>query len=49
MIIGRGDWSVFVGSPTSIVLVLLIVLSLTWSVAPWRRRRGALAGSEPSQ
>jgi len=38
MIIGRGDWSVFVGSPTSIVLVLLIVVSLTWSIAPWRRR-----------
>jgi len=42
MIIGRGDWSVFVGSPTSIVLVLLIVLSLAWSIAPWRRRSAAV-------
>jgi putative tricarboxylic transport membrane protein len=48
MIIGRGDWSVFVGSPTSIVLVLLIVLSLTWSIVPWRRR-AARAGSEAGQ
>jgi putative tricarboxylic transport membrane protein len=35
MIIGRGDWSVFLDSPTSIVLVALIVLSLAWS--PLRR------------
>jgi len=40
MIIGRGDWRVFVSSPTSVALVLLIVLSLGWSIAP-RRRRGA--------
>ena len=48
MIIGRGDWSVFLGSPTAIVLVLLIVLSLTWSIVPWRRRT-TRAGSEASQ
>lgn len=39
MIIGRGSWSVFLQSPTSIALVLLITLSLGWSIVPMLRRQ----------
>jgi putative tricarboxylic transport membrane protein len=39
MIIGRGDWAVFVSSPTSLVLAALIFLSLFWSVVPRLVRR----------
>jgi putative tricarboxylic transport membrane protein len=44
MIIGRGSWSVFLSSPTSIVLVLLIVVSLGWSILP-RLRRAPSSGA----
>jgi putative tricarboxylic transport membrane protein len=46
MIIGRGSWSVFVQSPTSVVLVALIAISLGWSAVPMLRRRlGAGTGA----
>lgn len=47
MMIGQESWRIFVGSPTSIILVLLIFISLAWSLLPalfkfWRSRiRGA--------
>jgi len=31
MMISRGDWGIFVGSPTSVILVLLIIFTLGWS------------------
>lgn len=40
MMIGRGDPAIFLHSPTSIILLLLIIASLGWSLLPmWRRRR----------
>jgi putative tricarboxylic transport membrane protein len=42
MIIGRGDWRVFLSSATSIVLVLLILASLFWAIVPFLARRRAL-------
>jgi len=34
MMIGGNSWGIFLKSPTSIVMVLLILLSLGWSIAP---------------
>ena len=34
MMIGHGEWGIFVATPTSIVMVLLILLSLGWSIVP---------------
>lgn len=39
MMMGHGDWTIFVSSPTSIILVLLILGSLFWWVAPLVRSR----------
>lgn len=39
LMIGRGDWKIFVSSPISIVLVLLIFVSLFWWVVPTMRKR----------
>ncbi|MDH3547403.1 MAG: tripartite tricarboxylate transporter permease [Gammaproteobacteria bacterium] len=41
MMIGKGDLSIFVHSATSIVLVVLILLSLSWSFVPMLRNRFA--------
>jgi len=41
MMIGRGDLSIFLHSITSITLVVLILLSLTWSFVPLLRKRFA--------
>jgi putative tricarboxylic transport membrane protein len=38
MMIGKGSWAIFLHSPTSIVLVVLILLSLGWSFVPLLRR-----------
>jgi putative tricarboxylic transport membrane protein len=42
MIIGRGDWSVFLSSPTAVVLLALVVSSLGWAAgsAALRARAG---------
>jgi len=34
MMIGGNSWDIFVKSPTSIIMLLLILLSLGWSIAP---------------
>jgi len=34
MMIGRGDWGIFVSSPVSIIMVLLILFSLAWCAIP---------------
>jgi putative tricarboxylic transport membrane protein len=48
MIIGRGEWSVFIGSPTAVVLVGLILLSLVWAALPaLLRQRRAGSGRAP--
>lgn len=39
MMIGKGQWTIFFHSATSIVLVVLIVLSLGWSLVPMMRAR----------
>jgi putative tricarboxylic transport membrane protein len=39
MMIGQGNLGIFVHSVTSIVLVVLILLSLSWSFVPLLRRR----------
>ncbi|MDH3352288.1 MAG: tripartite tricarboxylate transporter permease, partial [Gammaproteobacteria bacterium] len=39
MMISRGEWGIFVHSPTSVVLVVLIVLSFGWSFVPMLRKR----------
>lgn len=41
MMIGQGNWGIFVNSITSIVLVILIFLSLLWSFVPLLRKRYA--------
>lgn len=46
MMISHGDWSIFVGSPASIILVILISLTLAWAVVtgikkPMKTVRGA--------
>ncbi len=49
MMIGNGDLSIFVHSITSIILVVLILLSLSWSFVPMLRKRFAasIAGEVP--
>jgi putative tricarboxylic transport membrane protein len=49
MMIGNGDLSIFVHSVTSIILVVLIFLSLSWSFVPMLRKRFAasIAGEVP--
>lgn len=37
MMIGRGSWGIFVSSPVSIIMVLLIVISLLWWLVPVTR------------
>jgi putative tricarboxylic transport membrane protein len=39
MMIGRGNWGIFVSSPVSIVMVLLIVITLMWWLVPLIRNR----------
>lgn len=39
MMIGHGDWTIFVSSPTSIIMVLLILGSLLWWGVPLVRSR----------
>ncbi len=39
MMIGRGDWKIFVSSPASIILVIMILGSLLWWVVPLVRKR----------
>ena len=39
MMIGKGEWTIFLHSGTSIVLVILIVISLGWSFVPLLRQR----------
>lgn len=39
MMIGHGDWKIFVSSPASIIMVLLILGSLLWWVVPLVRSR----------
>jgi len=34
MMIGHGDWGIFIATPTSIIMVLLILLTLGWSFIP---------------
>jgi putative tricarboxylic transport membrane protein len=46
MIIGRGEWSVFIGSPTAVVLVGLILLSLVWAALPALLRQRRAGGTE---
>jgi len=49
MMIGNGDLSIFVHSVTSIILVVLIFLSLSWSFVPMLRKKFAasIAGEVP--
>jgi len=47
MMIGQGDWRIFIHSPTSIVMVLLIFVSLSWSVVPYLRKRSSTHKSIP--
>ena len=48
MMMGRGDWGVFVSSPVSIVIVTLILLSLAWwavqSIMKNARRQSSVPG-----
>ncbi len=39
MMIGKGEWTIFLHSGTSIILVVLIILSLGWSFVPLLRQR----------
>lgn len=39
MMIGNGEWTIFLHSGTSVVLVVLIILSLGWSFVPFLRKR----------
>lgn len=39
MMIGHGDWKIFVSSPVSMIMVFLIVISLFWWVIPLVRAR----------
>ncbi len=41
MMIGKGNWMIFLHSTTSIVLVMLIFVSLSWSFVPLLRHRFA--------
>jgi putative tricarboxylic transport membrane protein len=41
MMIGKGDWGIFLHSATSVILVGLIVLSIGWSLVPLLRQRRA--------
>ena len=39
MMIGHGNWKIFVSSPVSIIMVLLIVVSLLWWLVPMVRKK----------
>ena len=42
MMIGHGDWGIFIATPTSIFMVLLILFTLGWSFIPGILRNRAL-------
>jgi putative tricarboxylic transport membrane protein len=49
MMIGKGDWSIFLHSNTSIILVALIVLSICWSFVPLLQQRNVASGNGESK